>query len=199
LEKTWPTVNSDTKFQAEYSVTQTDFIPIIQQLRAANIKVVYVTGNPLGLGNFVRQARTAGLQALFVASDTAESQQFKDTARDDSNGTLFTFYPDPSRNPRAEAIAKKMQESGRPPSVRGLYAYAALQTWTQAVTKAGRFDAQTVASTLHAQSLDTIIGPVAFDQKGNIRELGYTFYQWQDGRAGEMNHRPPPPPPPPPK
>ena len=192
-------MKSDTKFQAEYSLTQTDFIPIIQQLRTSDIKVVYVTGNPLGVGNLVRQARTAGLQALFVASDTAETQQFRDTAGKSSDGSLFTFYPDPSRSPRAEPIAKKMQENGRPPSVRGLYAYAAVQTWAQAVTKAGTFDAQTVASTLHAQSLDTIIGPVAFDPKGNIKELSYTFYQWQDGKAEEMNHRPPPPPPPPPR
>jgi branched-chain amino acid transport system substrate-binding protein len=195
LRRSWPRIETDAKLQDKYSLSQTDFSPLIERLRGSDIKVVYVAGVSTGLANLIRQARANGLQALFVASDAAAYPQLWSVAGDSADGMLFTFFPDPT--PEAGPIVQRMQQKGREPSIDGLYAYAALQVWTQAASKAGTFDAHKVSEVLHAQRQDSVIGPVAFDSKGDIKELNYVFYQRQKGKVVQMNHRPPPPPPPP--
>jgi branched-chain amino acid transport system substrate-binding protein len=199
LRQALPNLQDETRLQAEYDPGQPDFRAIIERLRAANIKVAYVAGLPTGFGNLVRQARAASIQALFVGSDAAASPQLWSIAGDSAEGTLLTFFPDPARNPQSAPIVERMQRAGRQSSIYGLYAYAAVQAWAQATTSARSFDAKSVSAALHGGSLETVIGPVAFDQKGDIRELDYVFYRWQSGRVAQMNDRPPPPPPPPPQ
>ena len=75
---------------------------------------------------------------------------------------------------------------------------AAVQMLAQATAKAGSLDATKIAAVLHEGQFDTVIGPVAFDPKGDIKDLNYEFYRWQQGTAVQLNDRPPPPPPPPP-
>lgn len=198
LRRAWPNLDAETKFQAKYSIGQADFTPLIQQLRSSDIAVVYVAGGPVGLGSLILQARAEGLQSLFVGSDTAASPIFGSAARESANGTLATFFPDPNKTPESQQILGRMREKGRPPSVIGLYAYAALQAWAKAATSVGTFDVDRVSAALHSQQFATTIGPVAFDAKGDVREIDYTFYQWHDQTITEVNHRPPPPPPPPP-
>jgi len=198
LRRAWPKLDAETKFQGTYSLGQVDFTPLIQQLRSSDIKVVYVAGTPFGLGNLVLQARAQGLQSLVVGSDAAASPLFGTAARESANGTMVNFFPDPSKNPQSQPILGRMREKGRPPSVIGLYAYAALQAWAKAATSAGTFEVDKVSAALHSQQIATVIGPVAFDARGEVREVDYTFYQWRDQTIVEVNHRPPPPPPPPP-
>ncbi len=197
LRRAWPNLDFATRYQSTYSVAQTDFTPIIERLRTSDIKVVYVAGVSFAMGSLIRQARAQGLQSLFVGSDTAALPPLLAVAGESVNGTLFNFFPDPTQIAQNQPILARMTQRGRQPSVYGLYAYAALQVWAKAATIAESVDPQRVASELHSRRLDTVIGSVAFDARGDVREVDYTFYEWREQRIVQLNHRPPPPPPPP--
>ncbi len=200
LRQAWSTLDIDTKFQGRYSSSQPSFAPLIEQLRAANIKVIFVAaGIPLGLGKLVAEARTQHYPALFVATEEAWSPELSSVAGEGASGILFTFFPVPTRNAQTEAVVAKMKRNGPTPGARALYAYAAMQVLAQAITKAETVNVPKVKTALHEGQFDTVIGPVAFDSKGDIKEVTYEFYRSQERTITQLNNRPPPPPPPPPR
>jgi branched-chain amino acid transport system substrate-binding protein len=133
LQRAWPEVDAQIKFQDGYSASQSDYSPVIEKLKESDVKVVYVMGTPSGVANLVRQARAQGLQSLFIASEAGASPLLWSTAGESANGMLVNFFPDPSRNDQTTPIVSRMRENGRQPSVYGLYAYAAVQTLSKAM------------------------------------------------------------------
>jgi branched-chain amino acid transport system substrate-binding protein len=195
----WPDLEAQVKVRAQYGIGEVDFASVLAKLKAANSQIIFVAGGPEGLANLVRQARSAGSRALFVAANAAASPTVRERAQDAAEGLLFTFFPDLSRMPAAAPVVARMRDKARGPSVYGLYAYLAIQIWAQAATSAGSVKAAPVSTSLHQRPFEGLPGPISFDEKGDVRQLDYVFYQWQDGRPQQMNNRPPPPPPPPPK
>ena len=193
------TLDIDTKFQGRYSPGETDFAPLIAQLHANDAKVVYVAGISNGLGKLLVAARSQNYRPLFVASEQAWSQDLWTIAGESADGVLFTFFPDPARNAQTAPVVARMRQQRREPSVPGLYTYAAVQVLTQAAAIAGSIDVPKITGALHEGRFNTVIGPVAFDAKGDIKDLSYEFYRWQKGTSMQVNDRPPPPPPPPPQ
>ena len=48
------------------------------------------------------------------------------------------------------------------------------------MTKAGTTDAQKVAQTIKAGEWDTVLGKLAFDEKGDIKAIDYVVYKFDD-------------------
>ena len=67
-----------------------------------------------------------------------------------------------------------------------LYTYAAIQVWTQAAAKAKTFDAAKVAVAMHGGSFETVLGPIAYTQKGDITKIDYVVYRWHNGNYSEL-------------
>jgi branched-chain amino acid transport system substrate-binding protein len=100
---------------------------------------------------------------------------------------MFTFGPDPRKKASAAAVVQKFKDKGIDPEGYTLYTYAAVQVWAQAVAKAKTTDAKKVAETLRAGKWDTVLGPIAYNKKGDITAIDYVFYVWKgDGTYGEM-------------
>jgi branched-chain amino acid transport system substrate-binding protein len=57
-----------------------------------------------------------------------------------------------------------------------------VQTWAQAIRRAGSGDARAVVAALRAATFDTAVGPVAFDAKGDRRDIEYSVLSWKNGR-----------------
>ena len=43
-----------------------------------------------------------------------------------------------------------------------------------------------MAQALHGTSFDTVLGSIAFNDKGDVKEPKYVMYQWADGKYAEM-------------
>jgi branched-chain amino acid transport system substrate-binding protein len=67
-----------------------------------------------------------------------------------------------------------------------LYAYASIQVYTQAVKAAGSWDNTKVEAALHGHTFDTVLGKITLDDKGDVKDPVYVFYQWHDGKYAEM-------------
>jgi branched-chain amino acid transport system substrate-binding protein len=84
-------------------------------------------------------------------------------------------------------VVKKFKDKGIDPEGYTLYTYAAIQEWAEAAKKAGTTDGKKVAAALKAGKWDTVLGPITYDDKGDIKVVDYVFYVWKkDGTYGEM-------------
>ena len=43
-----------------------------------------------------------------------------------------------------------------------------------------------VVKALHANTFDTVLGPIKFDEKGDVTDPKYVMYKWHDGKYEEI-------------
>jgi branched-chain amino acid transport system substrate-binding protein len=67
------------------------------------------------------------------------------------------------------------------PDLVALSNFAAVQTWAEAVRRAGSGDPKAVVAALRAGTFKTAVGNLAFDQRGDRREIQYSIMTWKDG------------------
>ena len=131
--------------------------------------------------------RSQGLKTVLMAGDALADKEFATITGPDADGVLFTFGPDPRKQPTAAAIVKKFKDKNIDPEGYTLYTYAAFQIWSQAVAKAGTTDAKKVADTIKAGSWDTVHGPIATTRRATSRMIDYAVYKWdQNGNYDEL-------------
>ncbi len=99
--------------------------------------------------------------------------------------TLMTLFPNPANRPAAKEVLAKFRAKGIDPAGYALDAYAATQILKQAVDRAGTLDTRRVAETMHSGvPFKRVLGEIAFDQKGDIKQLGFVPYIRKNTGAG---------------
>ena len=175
------------KLYEGYTQGDKDFTALVSKLKAAAIDIVYVGGYHTEAGLILRQMRDQGLKAQMISGDALATTEFWSITGPLGEGMMFTFGPDPRKKPTAAAVVKAFKAKNIDPEGYTLYTYAAIQVWAEAAKKAGTFDAKKVAATLKAGTWDSVLGPIAYDAKGDITVIDYVFYVWKkDGTYGEM-------------
>jgi branched-chain amino acid transport system substrate-binding protein len=164
-----------------------DFTALISKMKQAQVDVIYYGGYQTEAGLIVRQAREQGLQAQFISGDALASEEFWKITGNAGEGTLITFPPDPRRNPAAKEVVAKFEKGGYNPEGYTLYTYAAFQVWAHAVEQAKGTKVDDVAKALHAAKVDTVIGPLSWDKKGDITNPGFVFYVWKNGKYEQIS------------
>lgn len=170
---------SDVKRQS-YVAGEKDYMALVSRMKADGINLAYIGGYYNEVGLIVRQASEAGADITVMANDPLMTHDFSMIAGKAGNGTLFTFMPDPTKNADAANVVARLKASNRSAEGYSLYAYAAVQAWAKAAKRAGTFDSLKVAATLRSQPIDTVIGVVRFDAKGDNSAPGFIVYRWQD-------------------
>ncbi len=167
-----------------------DYSALVAKLKQNAIDVLYYAGYPVEAGSIVRQMKAQGLATVIMSGDAIISRDFWAITGAAGEGTLVTFSPNPSRDPKNAAIVQRMRAAGRQPDGYPLIAYAAVQAWAAAADKAGSIDARKVAAQLHALDFDTARGPVKFDAKGDVAGTNYVLYRWTGGTYEELDPQP---------
>ena len=176
------------KMNESYNKGDKDFNAIVSRLKRDNIDLVFVGGYHQEAGLILRQMRDQGLKTVLMAGDAMNDKEFASITGPAAEGTLFTFGPDPRNKPTAKAIVEKFKAKNIDPEGYTLYTYAAMQVWTQAVTKAKTTDPKKVMEAIKAGEWDTVLGKMAFDAKGDIKAIDYVVYKWDaKGNYTEIN------------
>jgi branched-chain amino acid transport system substrate-binding protein len=173
------------KLDEAYNQGDKDFTALVSKLKLNAIDIVYDGGYHQEAGLIVRQMRDQGLKTVLMAGDALADHEFSSITGPAADGVLFTFGPDPRKRPTAAAIVKEFKDKGIDPEGYTLYTYAAFQVWAQAAAKAGTLDPKKVAAAMHAGSWDTVLGPLAFDRKGDLTSIGWAVYRWD--KAGNYD------------
>jgi branched-chain amino acid transport system substrate-binding protein len=164
-----------------------DFTALISKMKQANVEAIYFGGYPTEAGLLLREAREQGLRAQFISGDALPSTEFWGITGASGEGTLFTFAPDPQKKPTAKAIVDEFKKTGYEAEGYTLYTYAAIQVFAEAAEKAKSIKLPDLVKALHGNSFDTVIGPIKYDEKGDITEGGFVVWKWHDGKYAELN------------
>ena len=163
-----------------------DFSALISKMKQANIDVVYFGGYQTEAGLIVRQARDQGLKAQLIGADALVTEEFWKITGPAGEGTLMTFPPDPRNVPAAKAVVDKFMAEGYNPEGYTLYTYAAIQAFAAAAEKAKSVKLDDLSKALKSMTVDTVIGPLSWDKKGDVTDPKYVFYIWKAGKYAEM-------------
>lgn len=167
---------------------QKDYSAFVSKLKRENVDAFYYGGYHTELGLIVRQMKEQGIDDVQVLSgDALNTQEFWSISGDAGEGLLFTFGPDPTKNPDAQSLVEMFRASGYEPEGYTLYTYAAIQVWVDAVNKVkSATDSEKISQAIKSTDFSTVIGPLSFDSKGDRTTADYTWYRWSDGKYGEV-------------
>ena len=170
-----------------YVAGEKDYSALVSRLKQAGVQLVYIGGYHTEAGLITRQAREQGLDAQFISGDALATDEFAQIAGPAGNGFMFTFPPDPRKNPEAAKVVQEFTAKGINPEGYTLYTYAAVQIWAEAADKAKSTDPQKVAAELKKDGpWQSVIGPITFDGKGDPTKPAYVFYKWENGKYSMM-------------
>ncbi|USG61709.1 branched-chain amino acid ABC transporter substrate-binding protein [Sneathiella marina] len=164
-----------------YTAGEKDYTALVSKMKQANIDIAYVGGYHTEAGLIVRQMRDQGMKTQLVSGDALVTNEYWSITGDAGEGTLMTFSPDPRKNPGVEELVAKFRAKGIEPEGYVLYTYAAVQAWAQAAENAKSTDTDKVIGSLNSGKFDTVLGNLAFDQKGDVTLPGYVWYEWKNG------------------
>jgi branched-chain amino acid transport system substrate-binding protein len=171
------------------NVGDKDMSALIAKLKSNKVDVVYFGGLYTEAGLFLRQSADADYKPVLVGGDGITSNEFTAVGGPAVEGALMTFGPDPRKNPSAAAIVKKFRDDGFEPEAYTLYSYASMQVIAEGIKRAGSADPQTVAVKLHeGEPIDTVIGKLAFDDKGDRKDADWTMYEWKPTAEGRLTY-----------
>jgi branched-chain amino acid transport system substrate-binding protein len=176
---------TDVLYEA-YTAGEQDYTALVTSLKNAAADVVYVGGYHTEAGLILRQMRDQGMQTQMISGDALVTDEFWSITGDAGEGVLMTFGPDPRQFPSAVELVEKFRAEGYEPEGYTLYTYAAVQVFAQAATIAGSTELDAVIEALRGNSFDTVIGPLTFDDKGDIEQPAYVWYQWQGGTYSQI-------------
>ena len=164
-----------------------DYAAEMAELQAANIDVLYIGGYPTEVALMARAARDRGYPVQLVAGNSLTAEDFGLIAGPAAEGTLFVDVADPRGRAEAASVVERFRASGFEPQGYTLYAYAAVQVWAQAAEKASSLEIKAMIAALRQNLFDTVLGPIDFDDKGDLASQNAVLYVWHaDGTSAPL-------------
>jgi branched-chain amino acid transport system substrate-binding protein len=163
-----------------FAPDQSDYTPLVAKLVAVKPDVLYGGGYQGDLGIIVRQAKQILPNLQVIGGDSLTASEFRFIAGDAAEGTYLTFGSDPRLRPEAAEVVRTIREDyAYDPAGYTLHAYAAVQTWAQAVEEANSLDPDAIIKTLRTKDFETVLGTIGFDEKGDVTGVStWVWYRW---------------------
>ena len=164
-----------------------DYSAFVTKLKVNKIDVLYYGGYHTEAGLIVRQMREQGMDTQLLSGDALVTDEYWAITGDSGEGTLMTFGPDPRNNPAAKDVVKAFRDSGYEPEGYTIYTYAAIQAFAQAAEIAGSLDLDALIAALQGNDFSTVLGPIDFNEKGDVTGPTYVWYMWKAGTYTEID------------
>jgi branched-chain amino acid transport system substrate-binding protein len=160
-----------------------DYSAVVSKLRALGADVLYFGGYHAEAGLLLRQAADQGYKPQLIMGDSIATTDFWTVSGPAGEGTLFTFPTDPRRSPNAAKALELFKSQNYEPEGFTLFSFAVVQTIAEGVKRAGSDDPAAVAKALKdGPPIETVLGTVQFDAKGDIKDPRYDINLWHDGK-----------------
>ncbi len=165
-----------------------DFSALIAKLKKLKTDFVYYGGYHPELGLLLRQSKEKGLKARFMGPEGVGNKDISAIAGEASEGLLVTlpkkYDLDPNNKPVVDAITAK----GEDPTGPFVWtSYAAVQAIAGSI-EAGKTDPESVAEYLRGKQIDTVMGGLNWDGKGDLKGFDFGVFTWhKDGSSSAAN------------
>jgi len=160
-----------------------DYSAVIQKIKSTGADCVLFGGYHPEASKIVAQMHKKGMKIAFVSDDGVKDDTFIKTAGADAEGVYATGPQILADNEvYKKAFADHEKEFGSAPGAFFPQAYAAAQALLNAVAKAGSTDFDKVVTALHNEYIDTPVGKIKFDAKGDAEGVSFSVYQVKEGK-----------------
>lgn len=164
-----------------------DYSAIVQKIKRSGAEAVIFGGYHPEASKIVAQMRKKKMKTIFISDDGVKDDTFIKVAKKYAEGVYATGPMDTSNNPMAiEAITAHKKTYGSDPGAFFLNGYAATLALLNAIEKAGSTDYDAVVKALRTEYVDTPLGKIRFDEKGDAEGVGFSIYQVQNGKYVEI-------------
>jgi branched-chain amino acid transport system substrate-binding protein len=164
-----------------------DYSAVVQKIKRSGAEAVIYGGYHPEASSIVAQMRKKKMKTHFISDDGVKDITFIKVAGKYAEGVYATGPKDTSKNPLAIAaneIHKKTH--GADPGAFYLNGYAATQAVLNAIQKAGSTDYEAVGKALKTHFVETPLGKIKFDKRGDAIGVGFSIYQVQKGNYAEI-------------
>jgi len=164
-----------------------DYSAVVQKIKQSKAEAVIFGGYHPEASKIVTQMRRRGIKIPFISDDGVKDDTFIKVAGKNAEGVYATGPKDTSKNPLTiKAIADHKKAYGEDPGAFFLNAYAAAQALVNAIEKAGSTDYDKIVYALHNDPVDTPLGTIKFDNKGDAIGVGFSIFQVKNGAYVEI-------------
>lgn len=163
-----------------------DYSAVVNRLKSSGVEFLYFGGYHTEAGLIKRQAGDQNYKFQLMMGDSLATPEFWAVSGPAGEGTLFTFPADARETDAAKAAVEQFKQINVAPEGFSLFSYAVVQAIAGGIAKANSTDPVAVAKTLRTTSVDTVLGPISFDEKGDIKNPRYDINVWKNGQYGKL-------------
>jgi len=164
-----------------------DYSALVQKIKRSNAEAVIFGGYHPEASKIVTLMRKKQMTTYFISDDGVKDDTFIKVAGEYAEGVYATGPKDVSKNTLAIAANEAHKKKyGSEPGAFFLNAYAATQALLNAVEKAGSTDYEAVKNSLRKNPVDTPLGSISFDARGDAIGVGFSMYQVKNGVYEEV-------------
>lgn len=164
-----------------------DYTAIINKIKNSGADGVIFGGYHPEASKIISQMKKRAMDIPFISDDGVKDNTFIKVAGEYAEGVYASGPMDTATNPLTILATKEHQDKyGEDPGAFYLNAYAALQALFNAIEVAGATDYDSVTKALRSSYVETTLGKLKFDSKGDAEGVGFSMYQVQNGVYVEL-------------
>jgi branched-chain amino acid transport system substrate-binding protein len=159
-----------------------DYSAVVQKINRSGAEAVIFGGYHPEASSIVAQMRKKSMKTTFISDDGVKDDTFIKVAQQYAEGVYATGPKDTTKNPLAiAAIDEHKKAYGAEPGAFFLNGIAAAQAVLNAIQKAGVADYEKIGKALKTEFVDTPLGKIRFDKRGDAIGVGFSVYQVRKG------------------
>jgi branched-chain amino acid transport system substrate-binding protein len=164
-----------------------DYSAVVQKIKRSDAEAVIFGGYHPEASKIVTQMRKKRMDTIFISDDGVKDDTFIKVAQKYAEGVYATGPKDVSSNPMAIAANEAHKKAyGADPGAFYLNAYSAAIALLNAIEQAGSTDYAAVTNALRTKDVETPLGKIRFDDRGDAIGVGFSMYQVKDGAYVEL-------------
>jgi branched-chain amino acid transport system substrate-binding protein len=164
-----------------------DYSAVVNKIRQSGAEAVIYGGYHPEASSIVAQMRKKNMKTLFISDDGVKDDTFIKVAGRYAEGVYASGPKDTKKNPLAlAAIAAHKKAYNSDPGAFFLEGYAAALAAVNAIQKARSTNYSALVKALRTNYVDTPVGKIKFDNKGDAIGVGFAMYQVKNGVYNEV-------------
>ena len=164
-----------------------DYSAIVQKIKRSKAEAVIYGGYHPEASKIVTQMRKKRMDTIFISDDGVKDDTFIKVAGEYAEGVYASGPKDTSANPlNIKAVNDHKTEFQSDPGAFFENAYTAMLAICNAIEKAGSTNYDALTKALKEEWVETPIGKIKFDERGDAIGAGFAIYQVKDGAYAEV-------------
>lgn len=164
-----------------------DYTAIINKIQSSGAEAVIFGGYHPEASKLVTQMKKKDMDVAFISDDGVKDDTFIKVAGEFAEGVYASGPIDTSSNPLAiESVKAHQDKYGEDPGAFYVNAYSAMLALVNAIDVANSTEYADITNALRSNYVDTPLGSISFDEKGDAIGVGFAVYQVQNGQYVEL-------------